>query len=747
MIDGINEADHDCWRRGITVLRKAVRQFPHVGLILSCREPFETVIFKDVERKQFVTLSHEGFSDIEFDAQTEFFKYYGIPLPQIPLLADEFSRPLTLKIICEAFKDLPTKAQRKGFSGIISGQRGMTFILERFVNRRAIEIEVKLKLSRHFCWNLIKGDDRIGDPVKSGIAPYMAARLTEHVETEECLRIIQAHAPTKKRGIAKTLYQRLIAEGLLLESVKWRDQKDGGPVKVIQLPYQRFSDHIIARHLLKRNLDTTSETSIRRSFYARTALGKLFVFDRHFPRFLMQGWVEAVISEFPERVRRALPESQRELFYYLPKSRRSLSAYFEPFTGSLYWRSGSSISTDTGKIAGIYFWQKSSYTASPMIEALLSAATKPDHPYNGARLYRNLKGIQVSERDLHWGEFIRHRGTGNTIERIVTWFESHRLDTLSKGEAINYVIILSLFLTTTDRVLRDRATRVLVLLGERFPGELFAHTLTSLEFNDPYVRERMLAASYGVAMSLWADKNASDFQNVVPSFARSLVQEMFVPGGTARTQHTVIRDYALGIIELARKVNLRCINLRQITYLKRPYSAIPDPFPPANQISDSVCENARSAIHMDFGNYTIGHLIKGRENYDMKNPSYLEVRRKIEWRIGNLGYHNSTFASADQEIISDQGGEAAVVRAQLIAMVKSIPGLLISKCTVCSRQETNCSMSTGATAVLTLISILASRNGPQTGYPQFRGSQWASRHMMRHGFEKDRYRHTITCFV
>jgi len=654
MIDGINEADHDGWRRGITALRNAVRQFPNVGLILSCREPFESVVFKDVDRKQFVTLSHGGFSDIEFDAQTEFFKYYGIPLPQIPLLADEFSRPLTLKIICEAFKDLPKKAQRKGFSGIISGQRGMTFILERFVNRRASELEAKLKLSRQFCWNLIKGDDEISDPLTSGIAPYMAATLTEHVKTEECLRIIQARALTKKRSIAKRLFRRLIAEGLLLESVRWRDHKDGGPFRVIQLPYQRFSDHIIVRHLLKRNLDTKNETTIRRSFHARTALGKLFVFQPHFPRFSMQGWVEAIISEFPERVRRTLPEGHRELFYYLPKSRRSLSAYFEPFIGSLYWRSGSSISTDTGKIAGIYFWQKSTYTASPMIEVLLAAATKPEHPYNGACLYRNLKPIQMSERDLHWGEFIRHRGTGNTIERIVRWFESHPVDSLSKVEAINYVIILSLLLTTTDRVLRDRATRVLVLLGERFPDQLFSHTLTSLKFNDPYVRERMLAASYGVAMSMWADNDASEFQQVLPPFARSLMQEMFVPDGKARTQHTVIRDYALGIIELARKVNPRCISLSLIKYLKRPYSAIPDPFPPANQISDSECENAKGAIHMDFGNYTIGRLIKGRQNYDMNNPSYLDVRRRIEWRIRNLGYRNSTFGSVDQAITSDR---------------------------------------------------------------------------------------------
>ncbi len=123
LIDGVNESDHEAWRRDIRTLTLIVKRYQYVGLIISCRQPFESLIFSDKDRNEFVHLVHHGFTDIEFDAQTEFFKFYDIPLPEVPLLAEEFSRPLTLKIMCEAFKELPKKTQQKGFPGIASGQR------------------------------------------------------------------------------------------------------------------------------------------------------------------------------------------------------------------------------------------------------------------------------------------------------------------------------------------------------------------------------------------------------------------------------------------------------------------------------------------------------------------------------------------------------------------------------------------------------------------------------------------------
>jgi hypothetical protein len=63
--------------------------------------------------------------------------------------------------------------------------------------------------------------------------------------------------------------------------------------------------------------------------------------------------------------------------------------------------------------------------------------------------------------------------------------------------------------------------------------------------------------------------------------------------------------------------------------------------------------DAKGAIRMDFGNYTIGGLIPGRSNYDDRHPTYQEVRRQIEARIIELGYSSSRFKNIDSAIAED----------------------------------------------------------------------------------------------
>ena len=79
-----------------------------------------------------------------------------------------------------------------------------------------------------------------------------------------------------------------------------------------------------------------------------------------------------------------------------------------------------------------------------------------------------------------------------------------------------------------------------------------------------------------------------------------------------------------------------------------------DLFPDSKDISDKDCEEASHAIYMDFGNYTIGHLVPGRGNcMSMNHLGYKEIRRKIEWRITNLGYKAKDFEAIDRWIGED----------------------------------------------------------------------------------------------
>jgi hypothetical protein len=209
---------------------------------------------------------------------------------------------------------------------------------------------------------------------------------------------------------------------------------------------------------------------------------------------------------------------------------------------------------------------------------------------------------------------------------------------------------LSLGLTTVNRLLRDRITRCLVQLGEQAPAALFKHTLHSLAFNDPYVPERMLAAAFGVTMSLWRRPSNTQFASELADFAKHLVAAMFAPRAPHATHHALRRDYALGVVRLAEKLSPALVPKRCRPYVDRPHRSIPPPFPRLKAITDEDCEDGKSAIHMDFGNYTIGNLAKRRNNYDFEHPGYKQIRRRIEWRIGNLGYKKPEFGMIDREL-------------------------------------------------------------------------------------------------
>jgi hypothetical protein len=653
IIDGINERDKEVWKKGLLQFIKIIKKYKYVGLILSCRQPFEEMIFTGNLIKQLIDIYHYGFNEIEFDAQTVFFQYYEIPLPEIPLLSDEFSRPLTLKILCEAFTKLPKKTQRQGFSGVASGQKGMNFILEHFIKKRASNIENELALPKNFCWSLIKGDKRIKPPERSGIAPYMAKNGKAYIPKEVCIGIIKNRAEIKYNSMANLVYNRLISEGIIVEDIYKENYDDDEFYTSIRMPYERFSDHIIARSLLSNYLNNSSEDTIRRSFYSNRRLGKIFsVNDPFMNRFFNNGWAEAIIVEFPEFVKKTLPQNSKELFYYLPIKNRSLHAYFEPFVNGLFWRGKYAICKQTFDIINLYLKNYDDFTLYNLLNAIVAVSTKYDFPINGKSLYSFISQRSITNRDLFWSEFLRKETFAGTLERILRWYEHQIPKGIKEESAFNQIIIISLFLTSTNHNLRLRATKALVILGEKFPLALFNHTIMCLKFNDPYVPERMLAACCGVSMSLRKNTEANTFHNKFFQFVKLIIKETIIPSGCLLTHNILIRNYITFLVEFAQKYKPRCIATKHVNYFKNPLLNIPKLFPSYSYLKKKKFQNADFAIHMDFGNYTIGYLIPGRSNYDMSHLKYQKVRKQIEWRIEKLGYKKENFENIDSSISS-----------------------------------------------------------------------------------------------
>ena len=650
IIDGVNEGPRSPWRNALDELADLVTSKKHVALVVSCRSPFERYAFSATVLPQMEKIIHRGFDEQEFDAQAEFFHYYQVPLPEVPLLDNEFSRPLTLKLICEAFRGLGTKKLKVGFRGVASGQKGMTYVLESFVNRIARPIEKRHGLPPKTCWELLKGRRGITDPRAAGFAGHMAVTFREYVGRRAAHRIVRAHFPALSSRRRGRLLEDMRINGLLDEDYIWTSS--GGTQKsisVFRLPYQRFSDHLIARHLLEKHLDKSSEDTLRASFASRKPLGRVFGKKRHHYDYVRPGWAEALIVEFPEAVKR-VAQTNRELYFFLPKRARNLNYYYKPLVQGLFWRAPASFSHGTDRVVDVILDRGNERAWRETVDALVAISIKPAHPYSAKRLYGYLSRYSMSVRDRTWSEYIRKHYESPSVMRLLTWVARVGEISLPGGIAEQIIVLLSLVLTTVVRRDRDVVTRALLELGERHPRALFVHTIKALEFNDPYVPERMLAASYGVAMSKHATPAAIRFRNALCRLARELYKKMFAPNAPYATHHTLQRDYALGVIQFALSTEANVLGPTERAHLKTPFAHIPSRFPQASEITDEQVAEVERTIQMDFGNYTIGRLIRNRHNYDHENVEYKKVRRQIEWRIWELGFRKTDFESIDRQI-------------------------------------------------------------------------------------------------
>jgi hypothetical protein len=259
------------------------------------------------------------------------------------------------------------------------------------------------------------------------------------------------------------------------------------------------------------------------------------------------------------------------------------------------------------------------------------------HPLNSDFLDNVLRPMSMADRDLRWSEWLRNDQSVvnhdlQSLER--RWKSGHIAERADQLRA-RWVMWT---LTSAMRGFRDHATCALYYFGSYDPDTLFNFAIEALAVNDPYVPERMLAACYGVAMSLWAGPGGAKVRSVLPQLARRLVDEMFVDGAPHSTFHALTRSYALGVITLAQKIEPDCIAEAKRGFLVRPYNHLPSPFRPANDITDSEVASADRAMRMDFANYTLGRLVPGRSNYDDKHEGYKNMRRQIEGRIVDLGY-------------------------------------------------------------------------------------------------------------
>ncbi len=535
MIDALNEGlGREIWPSHLAAFLASLESSPWIGVVLSVRSTYLDIIIPKNIQESAASVRHEGFIGYEYNAAQTFVAHYGLEFSSTPILQHEFQNPLFLKIICQGTKELGQHRFPRGFHGV-------TATFDHYI--QAVNGALAESLDYNSSDNLVRG-------ALDAIAERLTRTYDRWIPRTEIEAVVNELLPG--RDFSRSLYRGLVTEGLLVEDMGWGGEK--AEQEVAYLAYERFSDHLVADLLLDKHLDVVDPEA------AFAAGGDLaFLCGEHGYRY--SGLIEALCVQIPER-------TGREFFELAPVPQRTWYMN-ESFWRSVIWRSPDAVSQST--IGMMNNLNRSNGYDDPMLDTLLTLSTVGDHPLNAEFLDRNLRRIPMADRDAWWSTYLHGSWRENgPVDRLVDWSSQVSIEDDLDAQTVDLCAIsLAWMLTTSNRFLRDRATKALVsLLTGRFESvvrlvDRFA------DVDDPYVTERIYAVAYGVAMR-------THDSGQVESLASLVYTRTFASGRPPA--HILLRDYARGVVE--RALHLGCELTVDERLLRPPYASdwpnIPD---------------------------------------------------------------------------------------------------------------------------------------------------------------------------
>ena len=508
IVDAVNEGRGlDIWPDNLPVFVRRLRQSPWIAILLAVRSTYAGSVIPDRVRENAVVVEHYGFQGNEYEAARAYFDHYGLEFPSTPVLHPEFGNPLFLKTICRGLRDTGKRRLPRGL-------RGISALFDLYLE--AVHRRVSKSIDYDPGENLVREAlERIATRMLE-VGPWALTR-------RDAKRIVDEVLPSA--SYSASLYEALISEGVLLQDMTFTESEPNR--ELVYMTYERFADHVLADHLLTSHLDPQDPSA---AFNEGEGLAFLTAGNR------WPGLVEALCVQVPERC-------GQEFLQLAPELRRTPSTD-NAFLQSIVWRASNAFSA--GTFAVLNDLLTNGMPLEPVYDTLLTVTTVPDHPFNAETIDRYLRQSMMPDRDAAWSVYLHYSyGAQGPVDRLLDWATSRQTSdqgALEKEVVDLSVIALGWMLTSANRFVRDRATKGLVTLLD---GRISAVQKLIRRFHDcddPYVRERIFAVAYGVAMRCYDPEQAG-------SLASLVYERVFAAGRPP--PHILLRDYARGVIERA----------------------------------------------------------------------------------------------------------------------------------------------------------------------------------------------------
>ena len=631
LIDGLNEAENPKdWKSELASLSELVKKFPNVLVVCTLRtgerkkeDWYQHRESQTETRESFAVMAlpgdikaieSEGFGGDVDEAIEKYFSHFKIDSGDAEIPMEFLQHPLTLRIFCEV-----TNPTRESEVKVDYFPTSLSPLFEKYIANAAERISQMANLSHSYTKNEVE-----------------RAVYTLGIELWKC----------GKREISETSFRTLISDAsrawdssivnlLAQEGVIFKNPGSEPYEYVVTPTYDALGGYIVANALLIKYVQDISFAWLNTPETIALLIGDAsheLAFDI----------LRSLVTLAPRRIR------GRQIWQYVsePLKKNTIALASEIDTEYLDQDTVSAL---------LQLSHESPRFRNSLFVRFQVARAVADHPLNADFLDETLRAMSVFERDLIWTEWIRETRSERFNDLLAIenrWKQQLNIRAIPDQLRAKWVMW---FLTSTDRELRDVATRALYWFGRGTPSLLFEESLAALEINDPYVVERMLAASYGVAMARHVDSGDQTFvTEILPKYARSIYKAMFAENAPLSTTHSLMREYASRVLEMASLHHPKLFTLGEIQRSKAPFKEGRLHHWSESEASRKSHYDADSPFRMDFENYTLGRLVPGRSNYDFENEEYQKVRAQILWRIEQLGWSSEKFKDIESSIENER---------------------------------------------------------------------------------------------
>lgn len=602
IIDAINETDNkQIWINNFRSFVLRINNYTNLRLVLSVRDVEMSTVL-NTENEEFIcnnmALVEHNLSIVnEVETIEKFCNIFNIEIPRFPLVTNIFQNPGLVFLFFETL-------EKRSITQITQDILRPNFIIEEFVN------DVNKRFKKRYKDSDINREYVI--QTTNIASEYMSNNdFKENIEYEKII------SPTT--NIHEGILQYLISEGIFISHHK------NIIGKILRFSYQKFGNYFIALYILYKYYDLNYDNKkIKETLLSDDNISKLDELnDNH------AAIVEAIFTLLLEK----FDIDIMDVFTNFKQNKKLMNLRLNSFINSQ--KVTENILKYISDIKSLEQNEKEYY-----LEIIVANSFKKG---NDIDFYQIVHKVLLDEsiifRDSWWSIYINNSFINKEIvHRLVDWaYKKPSNFYLDKEYLLLYGTILSWFLTSSNRELRDKTTKALVNI---FTDNINCFLDILKEFssvNDLYISERIYAVAYGITLR-------SNNQNSYKELAEYIYNNIF--NVDSIVEHIMIRDYAKLTVEYIYSLIKLDIEIDKV---KPPYnSVLPDILPSDEEIdsyenknievdriiSSMVTESGRSGRfgYGDFGRYTFQSSLRSfkLDNLRIQNLSNYAVKIIID---------------------------------------------------------------------------------------------------------------------